>query len=262
MPLPILAQEEFFDIAPYLNESVNQTYVYMDIYVSESGRCFVYGESSGGITIPGLVVEGGPITGMTDLLTSKSEGVWLFGLSMPQSIDDILINVYLPENISVGDMDTNLETLFSVEEGLVISFTGESLASEILFEYTLGETPSEPGAVPDTPGDTTTEPETPSPYFLIIPFAFLAIAAFLIFRKRPDNLRLDSVRPTLNDRERMIIDRLIEMGGEAKQKALERGCEIPKASLSRTLFHMERKGLIKRHSIGISKRIVLGDEYR
>lgn len=260
--IPILAQDELFDIAPYLNESFNQSYVYMDIYMSESGRCFVYGETSENISIPGVLVDGGSIIGRTDWLTSKSESVWSFNLSIPQTLGDVLISVFLPENISVGDIDTNLETLFSVDEGLVISFSGESMASEIFFEYTLGEILSEPDNVPDTPDNIPPESETTSPYFLFIAIALIALAALWILRKRPDGSRLDTVRPTLNDRERMVLDRIIELGGEVKQKVLEKGCNIPKASLSRTLFHMERKGLIKRHKIGINKRIVLGDEYK
>lgn len=261
MPHPVLAQEELFDIAPYLNESFDQSYVYMDIYVSEGGRCFVYGETSENIALPGVLVDGGSMVGKVDWLTSKRGGTWSFNLSIPLAIDDVLINLYLPENISVGDMDANMETWFSADEGLVISFAGESLAPNIFFEYTLGDT-SPPASTPGESGDMPPESGISPLYFLLFAAALAALSAWWVRGNRREGSRLDAVRPTLNDRERMIIDRIVELGGETKQKTLEKSCDIPKASLSRTLFHMERKGLIRRHKIGINRRIVLGDEYK
>lgn len=260
MPHPVLAQAELFDIAPYLNESFNQSYVYLDIYVSESGRCFVYGETSENITLPGVLVDGDAMVGKVDWLTSKSGGTWSFNISIPLAIDDVLINLYLPENISVGDMDANMEAWFSADEGLVISFAGEFLVPSIFFEYTLGDTSGTD--TPGKPDDTPSGSGIPFSYFLFFAAALAALAVWRIPRNKQAGSRLDAVRPTLNDRERMIIDRIIELGGEAKQRTLEKGCDIPKASLSRILFHMEKKGLIRRHKIGINKRIVLGDEYK
>jgi uncharacterized membrane protein len=247
------AQEELFDISYYMNESFNQSYIYMDIYLAENGKCFVYGETSENITLPGVLIEDGVIVGKTGLFTSRSGDVWTFNVAIPQVIDETLINLYLPENTTVREINTNLDARFSADEGLLISFSGESLAPGILFDYTLGEMAT---------GQAAGAPASVPVVWLAIGLAAAAIVYKLTNKGKIKPSKLDAIRPTLSDRERMIIDKLVELGGEAKQKVLEKDQGIPKASLSRTLFHMERKGLIKRHKLGISKRIVLSDEYK
>lgn len=80
-------------------------------------------------------------------------------------------------------------------------------------------------------------------------------------RQKKENESLAAIKHTLLDRELQIIEILQKNKGKTKQAILYRELLIPKASLSRTLENLERRGIIKVTQNGKINEIELSKEY-
>ena len=98
-------------------------------------------------------------------------------------------------------------------------------------------------------------------------FVILFVVYFFNFRKREkkDNkgdkkkVKMDRVKMLegmLNEREKLILSKLKE-SGKTKNSYLRKACDIPKASFSRHIRELERKGLVKLSGEGKNKIVEL-----
>jgi len=62
--------------------------------------------------------------------------------------------------------------------------------------------------------------------------------------------------------QRKIMDYLIDGSGEALQKDIVEETDLGKVKVSRTLKKMEKRGLIEREENGMSKRVVVIDDFK
>ena len=99
---------------------------------------------------------------------------------------------------------------------------------------------------------------------ILIVLILLIIAVIIIFLRMKKNKRerivrrvvkkkesqLASVRKVLNQRENLIIDTLIKEGNKSTQGRLQKLSEIPKASFSRHLNNLAKKGIVSKEGSG------------
>jgi predicted transcriptional regulator len=63
----------------------------------------------------------------------------------------------------------------------------------------------------------------------------------------------------LTDREKQILDIIKKNNGQITQNKIQQELNLPKSSLSRNLLSLEKKGLIKKASKGLSNVVMLLD---
>ena len=67
---------------------------------------------------------------------------------------------------------------------------------------------------------------------------------------------MEIIKQVLSDREKLILDKLKETG-KIKSSYLRKMVDIPKASFSRHIQELEKKGLVKRIGEGKNKIVEL-----
>ena len=210
----------------------------INIYVDSFGDALFLGQADESLILPeGIEIVDGKISGITSELTSKTGDSWLFEYNL--SGDEM--NVILP----VGAKITSLSggEIF-LEKDQIAVFVKDN----IKVEYVIEKESSKVDNIALT----------------LIGVAFaLALMFYIknyIKKSREDENgekdRFETVKGVLNERERAIIDKLKETG-KIKSSYLRKQTDIPKASFSRHIQELEKKGLIKRSGEGKNKIIEL-----
>ncbi len=218
----------------------------INIYIDSSGDALFLGESDEEFLDlpPGISYEDGKIRGYTSELTGKIGDVWIFSFTLIGAE----MNIILPDGaritkIDEGDIYLNRGNIaVYVQERINVSYVIEE-AEKSLFENLV------------------------APLVVAGAIFFAIIVVFFInyFRKSKDAMtkqetekkdKFESIRGVLNERERIIIDKLKQVG-KVKGSYLRSLCDIPKASFSRHVQELEKKGLVKRTGEGKNKFVEL-----
>lgn len=225
-------------------------YSTINIYIDQSGEAVFVGTTTDNISQSGLPqgieVNESKISGITDTLTSKQGETWTFSYSLSRST----LNIVLPKNIIIDDVSNG--QIQVLDNDVLISAQN---SIKVDYRFT-------------SPEQSQTGNNT-SIFVLLIVAVIVLVFLILFFNKRmqkkesnkkliqvkkPD--RLNIIEKVLNDREKLILANLKE-SGKIKMSYLRKLCDIPKASFSRHLQELERKGLIKRSGEGKNKIISL-----
>ncbi len=209
---------------------------YLNIYLDETGKAEFLGETDASIlNLPiGVSLSDGKIIGSTSNLTNKQGDVWTFSYTL----SDSEINLILPKgavikNVSNAQiyLDNNQFSIFS-KNSVKVSYTIQSTQSSG-FNYII---------------------------LIVLALAIAAGIFFYLNRKlkanKKEKSKLDVIKQVLNDKDNLILDKLKELG-KVKSSYLRKMCDMPKASFSRHIQELEKKGLIKRSGDGRNKFIEL-----
>jgi len=218
----------------------------INIYVDSQGNANFLGESDEeSLDLPeGVVYNSGRVVGNTQELTSKTGSVWSFSYFLPNSE----MNIFLPEGSTI--VETNAESIF-IEDSRIGIFVVDS--AEVT--YTVSAV-SSGGASLLIPISVIA-----GALVLILVIYFLNVKRIDKIEKNEERLekkmnKAEIVKDVLNDREKIIIDKLKETG-KIKMSFLRKDCGIPKASFSRHVQELEKKGLVKRTGEGKNKFVEL-----
>jgi len=229
----------------------------LNIFIDESGSAVFLGETDDNISVllpDGVSVVDGEITGISDETTGKTGEEWQFSFSLPNSE----ITVILPVGAVITDLN---DGEISIDGNRIAIFVND----ELIVTYVIRDSSS-----------LSNGSSINVPLLLIFLAAILVLIVFLInFTKREKrNIKeelqkqyklkqkkkqqstLDIIKQVLNERERLIVDRLKETG-KVKGSQLRKLTDMPKASFSRHIQELEKKGLIKRTGEGRNKYIEL-----
>ncbi len=227
----------------------------LNIYVDSSGTALILGETdlSEGLPTNIQISDMGEVTGSTSALTSKNGEVWTFSLDLPETD----MTVFLPPTATITSIS-----------GGEISLSGSRIAvyasDALQVTYVLGS------------GELAVEPFPLAllGWILVGAVALIALVFLLNWFNRENKIRLPKLRPhpvhqhkaahdkieslrgVLNEREQQIVDELKSLG-KVKSSYLRRTVDIPKASFSRHIQELERKGIIKRTGEGRNKFVEL-----
>src|SRR3989344_5989060 len=193
-------------------------YARINIYVDDIGDSLFLGETNENLSLPmGVSISNGE--------------VWTFEYNLPASE----LTIVLPEGAVVKEFSRGevflqgKQIAIYTKEGLRVSYVIEKQKDSgnlnLLFEIIIGL------------------------------FVILLVVYFFNFRKREKKeskrdktkVKIDRVKMlegVLNEREKLILSKLKE-SGKTKNSYLRKACDIPKASFSRHIQELERKGLVK-----------------
>ena len=217
--------------------------------LDESGDSIILGETSDVIDLPnGINLDNGEISGITSELTNKQGDVWTFSFF----VEDSEMTVVLPRDstiktLSDGEISVNGNQIsVFVENGVEIEYTIES-------------------------GDKINirDPGTTIPLLIVGAALILIVIVYMVNfgkrekkeekpKRRPIKKKddLEIIKQVLSDREKLILDKLKETG-KIKSSYLRKMVDIPKASFSRHIQELEKKGLVKRTGEGKNKLVEL-----
>ena len=220
----------------------------LTIYLEDKGEAEFFGTTSQqNLNLPDeITLNNGKIRGTTQELTSKQGQVWSFSYSLPDSD----IQVILPNDAVIKS--TSGETF--ITRGNIAVYSQDS----IKVSYVINEDGIN--------------------YLLItsvLLILLLIIISVYFYRKRKSKKpnqsyssskkvkqktgnakKLEIIKTTLNDRQNIILDALKKYD-KVKSSYLRKICDMPKASFSRHVQELEKKGLIKRSGDGRNKFIEL-----
>lgn len=204
----------------------------INIYLDENGEANFYGKTSENPEFPeGVYLKNENILGTTQKLTKKEGEIWFFSYYLK---DSELI-VILPKNSLIKNIDKGE---VYIENSKLSVYNKENIE----ISYSIGEN------------------SYMVYYFLFAIFVLMIIFLYILYRKISKKLKsknnFEIIKQTLNEREKLIINKLSEVK-QMKQSRLSKIIEIPKASLSRHLLQLEKKNLIKRKGDGKNKIISL-----
>ena len=210
-------------------------YTHLNIYIDETGEALFLGETNEELELPkGIELENGEIKGTTQELTDKNGEIWSFSYSL----EGANLYIILPKGTKIKEI-SNGEIGFEKDQFSVYAI------ESIEIDYKIGDVD-----------------ENYTLYFVLI-LVIVTSIAFYFFKKRkikpkkelkPDKTKI--IENMLNDREKLIIDKLKETG-KIKGSRLRKLVDVPKASFSRHVQELERKKLIKRTGEGKNKFIEL-----
>jgi uncharacterized membrane protein len=223
----------------------SNAYLSSEIYLGQDGSATFIGRGSNPVAIEGISFQNGQIVGVTEKLTSKEAEIWTFSVLFNDSAE---LKIFLPDNAELkSGITSNLDTIISSEKGtIVINAAGPN--PQISFKYILKK-----------------ESGNNYSYLIIAVLIIAAIFSFIAFRRKKNEAgkkkstmqeiekeksrKIDIVKKTLNEREQTIINELLKLK-KAKQSFLQKKTEIPKASFSRHIQNLEKKGLIIKKGLG------------
>ncbi len=231
------------------------TYIFMDLFVSTAGKVAFYGETNKlplnlDPALGRIVSERGYFSNTTDDLTSKAGANWSLRLTIIEDYSDGLIRIYLPADATVRPPEGTL--VYEDGGSLVVSFPGPFRAGRTIgLEYVLGDVVAKSIWDRALPMMILASVAAGSAWFLRKAWARIrpqheptgALRAL-------DQTKMDAISPTLNDRERMVLEAIVKEGGRVSQKKLKHICDLPKSTLSRVTDELQRKGLIRKIPVG------------
>lgn len=208
------------------------------VHLDRAGNALFLGTSDENITafLPsGVSLINGKINGKTLLKTSKEGAVWTFYYSLQNSN----IEVFLPEGAKIKE--TNGEVL--IDGGGLAIYNEDNLT----VSYTIEEVSSGSSSL-----------------WIILIALFVFVGVYYLSKKsnlkkksderlvKEEKKKIEVLQEILSERENKIIDTLKEKG-KIKSSVLRKLVGFPKASFSRHINELEKKGLIKRSGEGRNK---------
>jgi uncharacterized membrane protein len=210
---------------------------------------------SGFVTIQGLTNYPNLTIQNTEQYTSKQQSYWLLNITKPEAFSEFIYDLALPKGSSISYIRSSGS--IRIEEnlgGLVIRGFGENESFSILIQYQIEKQ------------DETFLQEN-IVYLILLPaillVTFLIIYFYITEKKTAVSLQpLGTKEPLgelkgLNTRQRQIMQLLHERNTPMTQTDIQKELQIPKASVSRNVHGLERKGFIEKEQIGMSNLIRL-----
>ncbi len=243
-----------FSIAIFLVQTAS-AYTYLNIYIDSTGKAQFLGETNETNLIlpPGVLVQNGKISGFTQALTSKSGEIWTFSYSLKDSE----IKAILPDGARIESLSNPSAEIF-LERGRISIYYTDSLAVKYVLDNKQGNS-----------------------NLLLIITTIIIIGVFvgyinrnkirgflkpkIIYKKSRQKQtkehtdhhhKIELIKQVLNEREKKILETL-QTHERIKMSQLRKLTEIPKASFSRHVQELEKKGILRRSGEGKNKFVEL-----
>ena len=217
-------------------------------------------DSSGFVSVDGITNHPDLLINNTELYTSKKQSYWLLNITKEDIFSDFVFTVTLPIDSSINYVKTSGS--MRIEEGqgkLTISGFGQNKSFYIIVQYQVGKS-------------TNTIQTIDFSLFLaiiIISLFIILIVSYFVYKslwKKQENKNIinnTNENKTeynfkgLNDRQKKIMELLIQKNRPLSQSIIQKELDIPKAAVSRNISSLELKGLVEKENIGMSNLIRL-----
>jgi uncharacterized membrane protein len=206
-------------------------------------------DSSGFVTINGITNHPDLLVENTEIYTSKKQSYWLLNITKDDVFSDFLYDLILPKGSSINYIKSS--GFIGIEENkgnLFVRGFGENETFSVLIQYQITK---------------FTENQIFKLDFIFISLIFLIIILIIILvciiikeKSNIEKTKLDDNNyKGLNQRQKEIMNLLIDKNTPLTQTEIQRELKIPKAAVSRNIRRLELKGLIEKEQIGMSNLI-------
>jgi uncharacterized membrane protein len=221
---------------------------YADISITVDASGFVSIE--GRTNYPNLTIQN------TEMYTSKQQSYWLLNITKQEVFSEYVYDLTLPEGSSISYIKSSESIRIEEDLGnLIVRGYGENESLSILIQYQIEKQ------------ENSVIQENIVYLFLIPAILFVSILLLYVVLKEK-NLKRKAPPPPhrieplpdlkgLNHRQKQIMHILLERNTPLTQTDIQKELQIPKASISRNIRGLERKGLIEKEQIGMSNLIRL-----
>jgi len=190
-------------------------------------------------------------SGMTQNFTSKSADKWILNMTFPDNFSEYVYDVSFPPGTEINYLNVPKNVRMETE-GEVLHVIGSGINQKffLTIQYSFGDQP----------------PIPPSPLPLVAAgfiIAIIAVFAYRRFRKISVGKNNSGVKynpHALTDRQRMIVDAISKNKAPITQAKLQTETKIPKASLSRNLDSLIKKGIVKKERKGMTMVVYFNEE--
>lgn len=220
-------------------------YADLTITVDNSGYVTIDGRTN----YPNLTIQN------TEQYTAKSQSLWILNITKQETFSEFIYTLILPVGSSINYIKTS--GFLQIEENLgrlIIKGFGENESLIILVQYQIEKQ------------ESIAFEQTLVFIFLIGSIVVVSILVVVLFSKekkiKPATTNAETPKPYeeikgLNPRQKQIMQLLYESNSPLTQTDIQKHLQIPKASVSRNILGLERKGLIEKEQIGMSNLIRL-----
>lgn len=212
-------------------------------------------DTSGFVTITGTTNHQELLTESTETYVSKDQSLWLLNITKNEVFSDYIYTITFPKGTSINYIKSSgTFRIGEHEEHLIVDGFGENNNLSVIVQYQIDK--YHEGSVSNA-FDVNLG--------LIILISILIFLFILAYYKYPDKKESsemfeDDMLKGLNQRQKEIMNILINNNAPLTQSDIQKEIGIPKASVSRNIQRLEFKGLIEKEQTGMSNLIRLKDK--
>ncbi|VVB59552.1 MarR family protein [uncultured archaeon] len=212
-------------------------------------------DSSGFVNIGGLTNYPNLTIQNTEKYTSKQQSVWTLNITKQEIFSEFVYDLTLPKGSSINYIKSSGSIRIEESLGnLIVKGFGENESLSIIIQYQTEKR------------ENFLSLENIVYLLLFLAIVIVSIFILILFFK---GKKMKGIQPTvdlkkplgnikgLNQRQKQIMRLLHERNTPLTQTDIQKELQIPKASISRNVRGLERKGLIEKEQIGISNLIRL-----
>jgi uncharacterized membrane protein len=210
---------------------------------------------SGFVSIRGLTNYPNLTIQNTEKYTSKQQSVWTLNITKQEMFSEFVYDLTLPKGSSINYIKSSGSIRIEESLGnLIVRGFGENESLSIIIQYQTEKK------------ENFLIVENIVYLLLLLAIVIVSIFILILFLK---GKKIKGLQPTadakkplgdikgLNHRQKQIMKLLHERNIPLTQTDIQKELQIPKASISRNVRGLERKGLIEKEQIGISNLIRL-----
>lgn len=217
-------------------------------------------DDAGFVTIEGISNYPNLITQDTEQYTSKQQGFWLLNITKQEIFSEYVFDLILPPGSSVNYIKSSGSIRIEEDLGnLILKGFGENESFSLLVQFQI-----------EKQHDQFLQQNLL--YFFFIPSIIIVSILLLYLLRREKNKKSSPAQKVtnpdplldlrgLNHRQKQIIQILQEKNVPLTQTDIQKELQIPKASVSRNIRGLERKGLIDKEQLGMSNLIRLKERH-
>jgi uncharacterized membrane protein len=210
---------------------------------------------SGFVSIEGLTNYPNLTIQNTEKYTSKQQSHWLLNITKQEVFSEFVYDLTLPKGSSITYIKSSGSIRIEETLGnLIVRGFGENESLSVIIQYQTEKR------------ENSLLQENIIYLFLFLAIIIVCIFLLVLFLKEKKNKGIhptvDTKEPLgdmkgLNHRQKQIMQILHERNTPLTQTDIQKELQIPKASISRNVRGLERKGLIEKEQIGMSNLIRL-----
>jgi uncharacterized membrane protein len=187
-------------------------------------------------------------SGTTQDFTAKNKEHWLLNITPSGSFEDYVFTVQLPPGATLNYVNSKNLQILTEDKRVVIKVIGSNDSVSIVAQYTI-----------------TQVNRTYKWVELAVILALLFVGGVLYLTRRKPKEHKKAVHSALVEglpaRQQEIVALLHKAGGKLTQKQIEQSMSIPKSSVSRNIDSLERRGVVKKDSYGMTNVISLVEKH-
>ncbi len=206
-------------------------------------------DSSGFITIDGITNHLDLLIKDTEIYTSKKQSYWLLNITKEGVFSEFIYELTLPKESSINYIKSSGFISIEEEKGsLMVKGFGENESFSIIVQY-------------QTEKLTDNQLMEFDLVFIILLISIIVLIIILVWliikekiKDRIPKANINSFKG-LNNRQKEIMNLLIDKNIPLTQTEIQKELNIPKAAVSRNIRGLELRGLIEKEQIGMSNLI-------